>query len=537
MSNFVADPAISTSQTIRGAVSSRRLMLIVAGTLVGILLAALDQTIVGAAMPRVMADLNGLEHYSWVFTAYMLTSTVTVPIYGKLSDSYGRRPFFLGGMALFLLGSALAGMSQSMTQLIVFRGLQGLGAGAMLPITQAIIGDIFPPAERGKWQGLLMMVYGLATVLGPTLGGWITDTWGWRWVFYVNMPIGAFAIAAAGLALPRSSPRENRGIDYLGATTLVAGAAPLLLGFSWAGSVFPWRSPQIAGLFAFAIIMLIACFVIEQRAHEPIISPAFFRNSVFSTSVLITFLVSVGMFGTIMYVPLFVQAVVGKSATSSGAVAIPMMLSFLTSNIISGQIMARTGRYKLLALVGCAVAASGMFLLGRMGVDATMGLIVRNLVITGLGLGMLMGLFIIVVQNAFPSQQLGQVTSSLQFFRSIGGAISVALLGTVMTNRFQSAFMVSLPPALTRLLPPEELATLRNAQVLLAPEAAGRMEQSFAAMGLQDPELVGQVMLAIRQGLASAITDLFTIGGAVMVLAFVVSFFLREIPLRKRNHR
>src|SRR5947208_5678441 len=234
-----------------------RLFSILIGVILGMLLAALDQTIVGTALPHIVASLGGLDHYAWVVTAYLLASTVSIPIWGKLSDIYGRRTFFILGMVIFLVGSALAGTSQNMTQLIIYRGIQGLGAGAMMPIAMAIIGDIFPPAERGKWQGLIVAVFGLSSIIGPTLGGWITDNWGWRWVFYVNMPIGVIAILTAGLVLPGALRRVQHKIDYLGAITLVAGAIPLLLGFSWAGTQYPWGSWQIIGLFAFSVVMLI----------------------------------------------------------------------------------------------------------------------------------------------------------------------------------------------------------------------------------------------------------------------------------------
>lgn len=514
------------------ATSRRQIVLTMAGVMLGMLLAALDQTVVGTAMPRIIADLNGLQHYAWVFTAYMLASTVTVPIYGKLSDIYGRRPFFLWGMAIFLLGSALSGMSQTMTQLVLFRGLQGLGAGAMMPIVQAIVGDLFPPAERGKWQGLLMAVFGLATIVGPTLGGWLTDNWGWRWVFYVNMPVGAVAVVTAGLTIPGLSHRREHTIDYLGVATLVAGSVPLLLAFSWAGTEYAWRSPQIAGLLAVGVASLVAFVLVERRAREPIISLALFKNRIFVVSVVASFLASIAMFGTIMYLPLFVQGVIGESATGSGAILTPMMLSFVFSSIIGGQIMARTGRYKALALTSFLVGTVGMFLLSGMNMTTTTGTVVRNMVVTGLGIGVMMSLFTIVVQNAFPFRQLGQVTASLQFFRSVGGGLGVAILGSIMTTRYHSAFATNLPPALGQTVPADRLAALQNPQVLLSPEATTRIQESFAAFGAQGNALFDQLMLAIRLSLATAITDLFLIGTGMMALALVATLLLREIPLR-----
>ncbi|HEV2472815.1 MAG TPA: MDR family MFS transporter, partial [Chthonomonadales bacterium] len=354
---------IQEPQALSAIVSRQRLISILIGVLLGMLLAALDQTIVGTALPRIVSNLGGLDHYAWVVTAYLLASTVSVPIYGKLSDIYGRRFFFITGMVIFLAGSALAGTSQDMTQLIIYRGIQGLGAGAMMPIALAIIGDLFPPSERGKWQGLFVAVFGLASIIGPTLGGWITDNWGWRWVFYVNMPVGAIAILTAGFVLPKAVRRIQHTIDYLGAITLVAGAVPLLLAFSWAGTQYAWGSWQVILMFVIAAVMLAVFLLLELRNTEPIISPRLFKNSIFLISVVSTFLVSAGMFGAILYLPLFVQGALGNSATNSGYVLTPLMIGFMISSILGGQLLSRTGRYKVLALVGFAVAALGMFLL------------------------------------------------------------------------------------------------------------------------------------------------------------------------------
>jgi EmrB/QacA subfamily drug resistance transporter len=503
-----------------------------AGVLLGMLLAALDQTIVGTALPRIIAEFNGIQHYAWVVTAYMLASTVMVPIYGKLSDIYGRRLFFLGGITLFLLGSALSGMSQDLTQLILFRGIQGLGAGAMMPLARVIIGDVFPPAERGKWQGLMVAVFGLATIVGPTLGGWITDNWGWRWVFYVNMPVGALAIVTAGIALPGHSRHRAHHIDYLGAATLVAGAIPLLLAFSWAGTAYPWGSVQIIGLLVFAVVMLAIFLFIEMQVPEPIITPSLFKNRVFTVSITNTFLAGIGLFGAVIYLPLFIQGVLGQSATNSGAILTPMWIGYMASSLIGGQLISQTSRYKVLAVASFLIAALGMFLLSCMTPQTSNGLAVRDMVVTGLGLGTMMTLFTIAVQNAFPLNRLGEVTASLQFFRSIGGTIGVALFGTVMTNRFQSAMTTNLPATLKQAIPPGKLASLLNPQLALSPEATARMQASFAGLGPRGQGLFNQLMLTIHQSLATAITDIFLVGAGAMLLGVMVSLFLRELPLR-----
>jgi EmrB/QacA subfamily drug resistance transporter len=529
--------SVPEPQALSATVSRRRLISILIGVMLGMLLAALDQTIVGTALPRIVANLGGLEQYAWVVTAYLLASTVSIPLYGKLSDMYGRRIFFISGMVIFLIGSALAGTSQNMTQLIIYRGIQGLGAGGMMPIALAIIGDIFPPSERGKWQGLFVAVFGLASIIGPTLGGWITDNWGWRWVFYVNMPVGIIAILTAGFVLPKAIRRMHHTVDYLGATTLVAWAVPLLLAFSWAGTQYSWNSWQIIGLFIFAAVMLIIFVLIELRAAEPIITPRLFKNSIFLVSVIATFLISAGMFGAILYLPLFVQGVLGDSATNSGIVLTPLMLGFMFSSIVGGQLLSRTGRYKILAIGGFAVAAVGMFLLSRMTITTVEGEVVRNMIVTGLGIGVMMSLFTIVVQNAFPYRQLGEVTAGITFFRSMGSTMGVAVMGTIMINGFQSALQSNMPQALTRLASARHLSLsqLQNPQVLLAPDALAKIQHGFAAFGAQGLVLFHQLIEAIRVSLSTAITNVFFLGFIIMLLGLFVTLFLREIPLRKSN--
>ena len=524
-----------THISIRDTVSSRRLIFVLIGVVLGMLLSALDGTIVGTAMPTIIADLGGLSHYAWVFTAYMLASTVTVPIYGKLSDIYGRRFFFIMAMVIFLAGSALSGLSQNMTELIIFRAIQGLGAGGLMPLAMATIGDVFPPAQRAKWGAGLTAIFGLATIIGPSLGGIITDNLGWQWVFYVNMPIGALAIVTTSIAMPAHTRRQSHTIDYRGVGALIAWSVPLLLAFSLGGNDFRWGSWQIIGMIVFAVLMLGVFLRTEARAKEPVLSLAFFKNPIFTVSMIVTFLTSMGMFGAISYLPLFVQGVVGSSATNAGAVLTPMMLGFIVSSMISGQILARTGRYKVIALVGFAIGAAGLFLLAGMDVHATNAIVVQRMVLTGLGIGVSMSLFTIIVQNAVPLAQMGAATAALTFFRSIGGTVGLALLGSVMTNRFNSAFDKNLPDTLKQRLPPAQLTALRNPQVLLSHDATTKIHDSFGAFGAQGDVLFGQLMLAIRQSLTTAITSLFAVAAIAMVLAFVAVIFLKEIPLRKSN--
>jgi EmrB/QacA subfamily drug resistance transporter len=539
MAQTQAGSAVTASaqdpQSLSETLSRGRLVAILIGVILGMLLAALDQTIVGTALPHIVAELGGLDSYAWVVTSYLLASTVSIPIYGKLSDIYGRRTFFILGMVIFLVGSALAGTSQNMTQLIIYRGIQGLGAGAMMPIAMAIIGDIFPPSERGKWQGLIVAVFGLASIIGPTLGGWITDNWGWRWVFYVNMPVGIVAILTAGLVLPKFVNKRKHIIDFPGAVTLIAGTVPLLLAFSWAGTQYDWGSWQIISLFAFAAVMLIIFVLIEMRAVEPIISPRLFKNSIFLVSVIAMFLVSAGMFGAILFLPLFVQGVLGDSATNSGVVLTPMMIGFMVSSIVGGQLLSRTGRYKILAMGGFIVAAAGMFLLSRMTATTSEGIVVRNMLITGLGIGVMMSLFTIVVQNAFPYKRLGEVTATLTFFRSIGSTLGVAVMGTIMINGFHNALQSNMPAILKRVVPANRLSQLENPQLLLDPVEVAKIQHGFAALGPQGLTIFRQLIEAIRLSLSTAITNVFFLGFFIMLLGLVSVLFLREIPLRKSH--
>ncbi len=546
MAESVSTPGadeIAPPTSIRETVGAGRLVPLIAGLMLGMLLGALDQTVVTTALPQVIGHLGGSsQDYTWVITAYLLASTVAVPIYGKLSDIYGRRIFFLGGMVVFLIGSALSGTSQNMTQLILYRALQGLGAGALMPIAQAIIGDIFPPAERGKWQGLFVAVFGLATILGPVLGGSITDNWGWRWVFYINMPVGAVALLTAGLTMPRLSTRRQHRIDYLGAVTLVLWSVPLLLALSLGGQTvdgtqLAWNSWQIFGLFGFAAVMLIIFFITELRATEPIISPRLFKSSIFSVSIFTTVLLSAGMFGAIAFLPLFVQVVQGQSATNSGLVITPMMLGFMVSSLIGGQLLSRTGRYKILALVGFAIAACGMFLLSRMGIGTSNSELVRNMVITGLGIGVMMSLFTIVVQNAFPFRQLGEVTATLSFFRQMGSTIGLALFGVVLSNTLTDNLQARIPAPLKPFVSPSQLSQLSPGQSSAATSGFAALGKALAQqVGPQQAALlIQQLVLAVKTSLSDSITEIFLIGSALMVACFISTLFLREIPLR-RSH-
>lgn len=517
------------------ALDRKQLIGTIVALLLTLLLAALDQTIVGTAMPRIIAELNGFDRYAWVTTAYLLTSTIAVPIFGKLSDIYGRKWFFLSGATLFVLASALCGAAgnvplvpgDGMTQLIIFRGLQGLAGGIITGLTFTVIADIFPPAERGKFQGLFGAVWGLSSVLGPTLGGWITDNFSWRWVFYVNLPVGLIAIAVLFFAFPYFRPEGvTRAIDYFGVATLTAGLVPLLLGLTWVTD-YGWTAPRVLILFAVAVVMLAAFIFAETRAPEPIIPLTLFRNSIVSVSSIAVFFTGVGMFGAILFIPLFMQSVVGVSATRSGTTLTPMMLTLVVGSIASGQLVARLGRYKIISSAGLAIMAGGMFLLAGMGSDTTEWIAIRNMIVVGVGLGVTMPIYTLIVQNAVPVRQLGTATAATQFFRSIGGTIGAAVFGSIMLSRYQGNFNANIPAG----APPPLIAAFKNPLQLA--QILPRLQAQFG----QAPDgarALAALLGNVREALVFALRGTFLLGAALIVVAFLVNFFLKEIPLRKR---
>ncbi len=516
--------------------SRRDIILTMAGVLMVMLLASLDQTIVSTAMPRVIADLQGFNQYTWVSTAYLLTSTVMVPIYGKLSDLFGRKPIFLFGVVVFLLGSALSGASQSMDQLIAFRALQGIGAGALMPIAIAIIGDLFTPRERGKWQGLTGAVWGLSAIIGPTLGGWITENTSWRWVFYVNLPIGIAAMLVLIFLMPNLRGRAKQvSIDYIGAALLVLGTVPLLLGFTWAGTQYDWLSPQIIGLFAWSLVTLTGFMIFEARLErlggQPIIEPGLFKNSIFSVSTIITVIFGMGLFGSIFFIPLFVQGVVGTSATNSGLILTPLMLTSIAGSIVSGQLVSRLGKYKWIAILGMVVSVAGTLFLVRLNVNSSNNDVLLAMLVLGVGMGFGMALYNLIVQNALP-QKIGQATSAMVFFRQIGGTIGLAAMGSVMTSAYLPSFKNALPAAVKQFVPANTLAVFNNPQILLSPDALAKMQAGAAARGPQALALFHQIIEAVKIGLAQGIHNVFILSLGLMIVGLVAVLFVKEIPLK-----
>jgi EmrB/QacA subfamily drug resistance transporter len=518
--------------------SARTKTVIVGGVMLGLFVSAISGTVVSTAMPRIVAHLGGLHLYSWVFTSFMLASTSAIPIVGKLSDLYGRKPFFMGGIIIYMIGAGLCGASQSMVQLIIFRGIQGLGGGMIMSGAFTVIGDLFPPAERGKYAGLFTAVFGMASVVGPSVGGFITDNLSWRWVFYVNIPFGLVALLVLAWGMPWGRPQgRQQEIDYWGVAALVLAVVPMLLAFVWAGDQYAWGSAQILGLLGFSALMIAAFVRIESRAADPILPLGLFRNRIFVVSAAVVFLTGMGMFGSTTYLPLFVQGVIGASATNSGLVITPMMLGMVVASATSGQISSRLGRYRVLGTLGAAVMAFGMFLLSRMDATSTQGDAVRNMVVVGIGLGMTLPVFGIAVQNAVPFRLLGVVTSSTQFFRQVGGLIGVAVFGTLMSTHVRANLASELPPEVREGASPAVLKALEDPQVLLSPQAMDRLRDGFASFGSEGTRLFEATIASMRSVLADGLGLVFLAGLVITIAALAASLFLKEIPLKGMAER
>ncbi|MBE8475669.1 MDR family MFS transporter [Streptomyces justiciae] len=479
--------------------------------LLGMLLAALDQTIVSTALPTIVSDLGGLEHLSWVVTAYLLASTAATPLWGKLGDQYGRKRLFQIAIVIFLVGSALCGAAQNMPQLIAFRALQGLGGGGLMVLSMAIVGDLVPPRERGRYQGLFGAVFGATSVLGPLLGGVFTEHLSWRWVFYVNLPVGvvALAVIAAVLRIPRKATRHV--IDYLGTFLIASVATCLVLVASLGGTTWGWGSPQIVGLAVLGVVLGV-CFVgVERRAVEPVLPLKLFRVRTFALSAVISFVVGFAMFGAMTYLPTFLQVVQGVSPTMSGVHMLPMVFGLLLSSTASGQVVSRTGRWKVFPIAGTAVTTIGLLLLHQLDEGSSTWVMSSCFFVFGLGLGLVMQVLVLIVQNAVAYEDLGVATSGATFFRSIGASFGVAIFGTVFTNRLGDK---------------------------LADAFAGApLPGGVTVDGLEaDPRDIANLPAALRpaalHAYASSITDVFLYAAPVALLGFVLAWFLKEDRLR-----
>jgi EmrB/QacA subfamily drug resistance transporter len=510
-------------------------MLTVAGVMMALFLASLDQTIVGTALPRIIVDLGGFSQYTWVLTAYLVATTVTVLIAGKLSDLFGRKWLLTGAVAVFAIGSVLCGIADTMTQLIFARGFQGIGAGAIMGLSFIIVGDLFPPSERGKYAGIFSAVFGLSSVIGPTLGGFITDNLSWHWVFFINVPLAIIILGLFIFFFPHLKPDFKRPhIDYPGIIFLALTVVPLMIALSIGGVDYDWLSPQIIGMLAISLVSLLIFIRVESRSPEPILPLWIFKKNIVAIASIATFLIGFGMFSAIIFVPLFFQGVLGTTATASGTFLTPMMLGVVFGAFISGQLLSRAGgHYRLQGAAGIAIMAVGVFLLSQMTADTGNGVAILNIVITGFGLGMTMPVFLIAVQNAVPHNVLGIATSTNMFSRTVGGTMGLAVVGSVMNSAFLSAFTEKLPAEVSAVLPAEQLSSLaENPQALVNPDALSQLQVFFAQMGDQGMALFNSLVETMREALSTGIGQVFMVGFFILLAALVISVFIKQIPLR-----
>jgi EmrB/QacA subfamily drug resistance transporter len=516
-----------TNGKVAPAPTAHRNMLLL-GLMLGTLLSALDQTIVGTSLPKIIASIGGFEHIAWVFTSYMLASVVMIPIAGKLSDLYGRRIVFLTGMLFFLAGSVLSGTAGNIMQLIFYRGIQGIGGGILFPVSMATVADIYAPSERGKVQGAIGAVFGFASVVGPFLGGWIVDNlfvWGiasWRWVFYINVPVGIAAISVVALNFPRHVRKDTLPMDYAGIATLSTSLVALLLITAWGGDTFAWNSFQIYGLGALSAAAMAAFVLIELRAKDPIIPPNLFKSRIFTVSAVAVLVTGVCMFGMIYFIPTYMQGVVGISATYSGAVLLPLSVLMVLASFTSGVLMNRLG-YKIFALAGCLITASGLYLLSLLGTSPPIWLAIVEMMYLGVGIGFMLQTYIVATQNDVDRKQVGVATATLTLLRQLGATLGVTALGVVLNDRLAVELPQHVPkPALDRLL----ALPFINGKVGEIPSLLLRPDF------LNSPYTLPSVVSGMKEAVAAGLAAVFLIGMVFAILGFVVTLFLKAKPLK-----
>ena len=506
MSNLASEPLAKLTH--------RQILIVFSGLMLGMLLAALDQTIVSTALPTIVGELGGLNHLSWVVTAYLLTSTASVPLYGKISDLYGRKIVFQFAIVTFLLGSVVSGAAQSMVMLVLARGLQGVGGGGLMAMSMIIIADIVSPRERGRYQGYTGAVWATSSVVGPLLGGFFTDSLSWRWIFYINLPLGLVALIVTSSVLNLPFARREHAVDYRGAALLVAGVSCLLLVTVWGGSEYDWISTTIVGLAAAGTLLMVLFVWQESRVAEPILPLVLFKEPVFNVSSGVSFLTGLAMFGATVFLPVYFQIVTGASATRSGLLMVPMVTGIMLTSISSGRMITRTGRYKAFPILGSALTALGLFLMSRLDVGTSRAESALYMFILGSGLGFLMQTLILAVQNVVSQSQLGAATSGVTFFRSMGGAFGVAIFGTILNNRLDYYVPRNVPAALLQQLGSP------------AGSALGRSRAVIERL----PELA---RVGVIQSFADSLQVVYLTAVPLALCAFVLTWFLREVPLRE----
>ncbi len=510
--------AVATKTATRGGVD-RGVMAVFAGLMLGSLIASLNMTLVAPAMPTIVAELGGLADYTWIPISAMLASTVVVPIAGKLSDIYGRKPLYMTGVIVFALGSALSGLAPNFWFLVFARFVQGAGMGFLMPLSQAIIGDIISPRERGKYQGMMGASFGLASIVGPAAGGFITQYYSWRWLFFVNIPFAALTLLVVAFYMHVPNERRKHRIDVMGSITLSLGVSAVLLATVWGGSQFAWYSWHIIGLYSAGAVLLIAFAWFETRAEEPVLPLHLWKSSIFTFSNIASIGVAMTMFGTIYFLPVFVQGVIGNSVTNSGAILVPMLVAMIITSIGSGQLISRTGRYKMVLIAGMVLMIAGYALLAQLDIHSTNQQVIVAMIVIGLGLGTSMQTYTLVVQNSVSRHDMAVATSATQLSRSIGAAIGLAVLGTILSQGMSSSLPKYLPAGAAAKL---QMSGTGSAGAIFDPSQLAHLPNAIA--------------MGIRHGLADALHPVFLAGLPILTVALIATLFIREVPLRQTAH-